>query len=720
MTITRNAAVAAVVTAGVAGALLVSALPAMARPGDGPGGPGGQGGPGGFSQQGPGQRPGPDGAQAQPQNPGQQQNPGQGQDSGQASGQGRGQGQGQGQGTVIVTVPDTITPGTPFTGTATATFTASQTTATPAPIQAQVESACGSLTPQVTTTATGASLSFTLTCPVGQRGPVPLTVSIIVSGRPALIGRTMLTLAAPAAVLDLSTLYSFDGAGNNLTNTSWGAAGNALIRKSASAYGDRISTPAGASRPSARLVSNSVSTQAASVLNNRGMSDFSYVWGQFLDHDINLSSTGSEKFPVAVPASDPSFDPAGTGSMTIPFSRSTSAAGTGTSSTNPRQQTGLVTAFVDGSQIYGSDTARANALRSFVGGKLKTSDGNMLPFNTAGLANANDSHFIADSKLFLAGDVRANENPDLASLQTVFMREHNRVATRVQAANPTWNDEQVYQGARQYVIAEVQAITYNEFLPSLLGRSALGGYSGYDSTVDPSMANEFAAAAFRYGHSLLDGELARLNNDGTPTAAGPITLQSAFFNTSVFNPSLANHEGDIDPFLKAAATGTAQEVDLLVVDDVRNFLFGPPGAGGLDLASLNIQRGRDHGLADYNTVRAAYGLPRVRSFDEITSDATVQSKLKSLYGTVDNIDLWVGGLAEDHAPGASVGPVFQRIIVDQFARLRAADRHWYESIFTGDELARLRSTHLSDIIARNTSLTTLQRNVFFANGASGS
>jgi hypothetical protein len=621
-------------------------------------------------------------------------------------------------------VPATITPGTSFTGTATVTMNTSvataQPSANPGTVQARVESACGSLLPEVKTTTTGAIVSFTLTCREGLRGPIPLTVSITTAGRPALVGRTMLTLATPAAVLDASTLYSFDGAGNNLANPLWGSAGNALIRKSGVAYGDSMSTPAGASRPSARLISNTVSAQSASVTNDREMSDFAYVWGQFLDHDINRSTNGSEKFPITVPASDPSFDPAGTGSKTISFSRSNVAAGTGTSTANPRQQTGLVTAFVDGSQIYGSDAARANALRSFVGGKLRTSDGNMLPFNTSGLANDNDSHVMPDSRLFLAGDVRANENPDLASLQTVFMREHNRVATRIQTTNPTWTDEQVYQAARQYVIAEVQAITYNEFLPSLLGRSAVGGYSGYDSRVDPSMANEFAAAAFRYGHSLLDGELPRLNNDGTPTSAGPITLQSAFFNTGVFNPSLPNHEGDIDPFLKAAATGTAQEVDLLVVDDVRNFLFGPPGAGGLDLASLNIQRGRDHGLADYNTVREAYGLARVRTFDQIPSDPAVQAKLRTLYGTVDNIDLWVGGLAETHAPGASVGPLFQRIIADQFTRLRAGDRHWYESIFKGDELNRLRSTHLSDVIERNTSLTTLQRNVFFSTGGSGS
>ncbi|MSW86353.1 MAG: peroxidase, partial [Actinobacteria bacterium] len=126
-------------------------------------------------------------------------------------------------------------------------------------------------------------------------------------------------------------------------------------------------------------------------------------------------------------------------------------------------------------------------------------------------------------------------------------------------------------------------------------------------------------------------------------------------------------------------------------------------------------RGRDHGLADYNTTRAAYGLPRVRTFSDITTDRTTQAKLKTLYGSVDNIDLWIGGLAEDHVRESSVGPLFQRIIVDQFMRLRSGDRNWYETTFTGRELGQLRSTRLSDVLRRNTSLRTLQHNVFVWN-----
>ena len=137
---------------------------------------------------------------------------------------------------------------------------------------------------------------------------------------------------------------------------------------------------------------------------------------------------------------------------------------------------------------------------------------------------------------------------------------------------------------------------------------------------------------------------------------------------------------------------------------------------GMDLVSLNVQRGRDHGLADYNSVRAAYGMPRVTSFREITPDGNVQRQLKALYGTVDNIDLWVGGLAEKHIPGSSVGPLFQRIMVDQFTRLRDGDRLWYQSTLRGEELRQVDGTHLSDVIHRNTSLTSVQPNAFLWRG----
>src|SRR5262249_10926852 len=150
-----------------------------------------------------------------------------------------------------------------------------------------------------------------------------------------------------------------------------------------------------------------------------------------------------------------------------------------------------------------------------------------------------------------------------------------------------------------------------------------------------------------------------LDDQGHPVA-DDVPLKDAFFN-----PPLVSQNG-IDPILKYLATDNSSEVDTKIVNSVRNFLFGPPGAGGFDLAALNIQRGRDHGLADYNTLRAAYGLPRVTDFAEITSDATLQRQLRDLYDNVDNIDPWIGALAEDHLPGTSTGPLIHQVLVDQF------------------------------------------------------
>lgn len=376
---------------------------------------------------------------------------------------------------------------------------------------------------------------------------------------------------------------------------------------------------------------------------------------------------------------------------------------------NPRQQVTEISAFLDASMVYGSDTNRANALRSFTGGKLKTSGNNLLPLNTNGLPNANDAAIFPDNQLFLAGDVRANENIELTAIQTLFMREHNQIASAFSAANPHLNDEQLYQAARRIVIAEVQAITFQEFLPALLGSNAIPPYMGYNPKVNPGIATEFSTAAYRIGHTLVNGDIDFLDN-----AANQIT-NSIGLEFAFFNPQPIKELG-IDPLLKYLATDNAQEVDTQLVDSLRNFLFGAPGDGGFDLASLNIQRGRDHGLADYNSVRASLGIPKVTSVAQITSNQALQSNLISAYGSVDKIDLWIGGLAEDHVAGSSVGPTFFRILRDQFLRLRDGDSNWYERTFFGSQLQALRNNHLSDVIRRNTTITKIQDNVFFYNG----
>jgi hypothetical protein len=501
---------------------------------------------------------------------------------------------------------------------------------------------------------------------------------------------------------------SITGDNNNVAHPNWGSTDEQLLRAAEVAYDDGISAAALDGRKSAREISNILAAQLEEdILNNRNLSAMVYAFGQFLDHDIDLTDAGTpvEPLPVPVPQGDIYFDPDGLGGMVIPLSRSAYDTSTGTSVDNPRQQLNRITAFIDGSQIYGSDAERASALRTGVGGRLKTSDGNLLPYNTDGLANDNATGLPPET-LFLAGDVRANENIELTSLHTLFVREHNRLADQIAARNPNWSDEQIYQQARKLVIAELQIITYNEFLPALLGDSAISRYRGYNRNVDPGVATEFSTAAFRLGHSMLGNDVEFLDNDGEEVAE-EIPLRDAFFN-----PDLLAETG-IDSILKYLASDPAQEVDNHVVNEVRNFLFGPPGAGGFDLASLNIQRGRDHGLGSYNEVRVAYGLKPARTFADITRNKELQAALEDAFGTVDKVELWPGGLAEDHVRGGSLGRLFRAIISDQFERLRDGDRFWYERSLSNSELRQVRGTTLADLISRNTTTTNLQDDVFF-------
>jgi len=503
---------------------------------------------------------------------------------------------------------------------------------------------------------------------------------------------------------------SLDGTGNNLMHPEWGSTGEQFLRRSPAAYADGVSSPAGADRPNERLISNQVfASPAGGIINARDMSGFVYAWGQFLDHDLTLSDSAVpiEPISITVPAGDPWFDPRGTGTVTMPNLRTAYDPTTGTNT--PRQQVNSLTAFIDGSQVYGSDPARAAAVREFVGGRLKTSAGNLLPFNTAGLPNATIG-LTPDAELHLAGDVRANENPQLLALHTLFVREHNRLAAEAAARNTGWNDEQLFQHARRLVIAQLQDITYTEFLPAVLGQGSpaavsLQAYRGYRANVDPGISTEFATAAYRFGHSLLGEEVGFLDNLGREVRE-PLSLRDSFFNVAVVSAT------GIDPILKYLASDRAQEMDAIVIDDVRNFLFGAPGQGGFDLAALNIQRGRDHGLADYNSVRQAYGLPRVTSFAQISSSPAVQQALESTYGSVDRLDLWVGGLAESHLPGSSLGPTFTRIIVDQFQRLRDGDRYWYQNVLPPAVARSVQASTLAGVIRRNTGLTNLQPDVF--------
>ncbi len=512
---------------------------------------------------------------------------------------------------------------------------------------------------------------------------------------------------------------TLDGTGNSLTNEYWGASNTRVGAITEPAYADSISKPAGTDWPNPRYISNEIFAQSGGINDQLTLSDYVWVFGQFVDHDIILSNNDvSEPIFINIPAGDPDMDPLGTGTVVMPMFRSEYDPASGTDVGNPRRHVNAITAFIDGSGIYGVNAERSMWLRTFEGGELRTSEGNLLPFNTqTGEFNEPRDHFapyMADdvgksTRLFIAGDIRANENSLLTAFHTLFVREHNRLCKIYQEKHPSWDDERIYQKARRVVAGLLQSIVYDEWLPAM--GVQVDEYSGYHPDMDPSISNIFAAAAFRLGHTLLSSEIIRMDEDGRVIPQGNLALKDSYFN-----PMEILLAGGLDPYFKGMGTQIQQELDCKIIDDVRNFLFGKPGDGGLDLAAINIMRGRERGLGDYNSIRRDLGFEPFVDFKGMCVSPDLTTDVESVYGSLDNVDAWVGLLAEPHMPNALFGETIMYIIKDQFTRLRDGDRFFYkiDPGLTALDIEEISDTKFADIIRRNTGIALMQENVFFA------
>lgn len=509
-----------------------------------------------------------------------------------------------------------------------------------------------------------------------------------------------------------SEFRTIDGTCNNLKAKDWGKAGVPFLRVLPAVYEDNRGKML-TSRPNPREISNKVLSQKSPIPNKSKLSSFVFTWAQFIDHDMDITPVNQrDRASIPLPANEPNF------SQDISFSRSEVVRGTGRS--NNREHPNNLTAWMDGSQVYGSDAHRANWLRTFSNGKLKTSSGNYLPYNTIdGERNSSidpnapemDDPFHSGQAHSVAGDIRAGEQPGLTILHTLFLREHNRICDELKASGMR-NDEKIYQTARKRVGALIQHITYNEFLPAL--GIKMTTYKGYDAKSRPDIMHVFATAAYRIGHTMVTDELLLLENDCTPTKE-PLSLGQAFFN-----PRWIQELG-IEPIIKGLASQKQELIDAQIVNSLRNSLFNIPRlptAVGLDLASINIQRGRDHGLPDYNSIRAYFTGSRVSKFDQITKDRKVSQPLAEVYGNdINNIDPWVGMLAEDHFQGGNLGITMHNILMRQFENVRNGDFYFYENdpFLDKSALRTIKQTLLSTVIQNNTSLR-VQTHVFRVTG----
>lgn len=484
----------------------------------------------------------------------------------------------------------------------------------------------------------------------------------------------------------LSEFRPIGGTDNNLQNPALDPVPNSPELNIAPLNFAPGTTDAPVSGPNPRTLSNVVAGDPNDPISTANQNDptnsaWLYGFGQFVDHDLDLESVGTADDSITVPPGDPNF-PDGT---TIPLTRAIADPTTGTI-------TNTTAGYLDLSQVYGSDATTAASLRN-ADGTLKTTPGDDLPIVNGAT---------------VSGDPRVDENPELTDITTMFVREHNYWVGVLSTENPSWSGDQLYSMAKAITTAEYQNIIYTEYLPALIGPTATGTYTGYDPTVNPQVTQEFSTAAFRVGHSQVSNNQTGLDNNGNVTFTE--TLAQAFSNTPTQNQA---NDG-INSLLRDLSSDYSQATDVYAIDGLRNLLATTPDR--MDLIAIDIQRERDVGITTLNQTRLALGLTPYTSFAELTSDPTVQANLQSTFGNIDNVDLFVGGLAETQASnGGVVGPTFQAIIADQFNALRAGDRFfWQNENFDPATAQTIASTTLGDIIERDTGTSAEQQNVFLA------
>lgn len=545
---------------------------------------------------------------------------------------------------------------------------------------------------------------------------------------------------------------SIDGGCNNLENPTWGSSLTPFRRILQPIYEDGFGKPVGWNKtkkyfgypkPLARLVSTSI-ISTHQITPDDEITHMVMQWGQFLDHDLDhsLPAVSSQSwdgvdckktceyaapcFPMDVPPNDPRVR----NRRCIDFIRTSAVCGSGMTSVffdniQPREQINQLTSYIDASQVYGYSEELSRALRDLNsdGGRLRegpdfTGWKPLLPFASNEGIDCRRNLSESDVNCFAAGDIRVNEQSGLIAMHTLWMREHNRIARELKALNPQWNGETIFHESRKIVGAIMQHITYKQWLRFIVGDSGiekLGEYQGYNPNIQATISNVFATAALRFGHTLINPVLHRFNEDFKPIREGHLPLRHAFFA-----PWRVVNEGGIDPLLRGLFTVPAKlkKPKENLNSELTEQLFRTAHAVALDLAAMNVQRSRDHGLPGYTEYRKFCNMTYVENFEDLRSEISNEEiliKLHELYGHPGNIDVFVGGVLEDTVSDGRVGPLFQCLLLEQFKRLRDGDRFYYEhpDVFTPDQLNEIKKYSLSHILCYDgDNITRVTENSF--------
>jgi Animal haem peroxidase len=599
--------------------------------------------------------------------------------------------------------------------------------------------------------------------------PEPSGMRILLVTLLVVTGPAGMAAAQPGEHLAGFEIQSLDGRGNNRAHPDWGQAGTNYLRVAPAHYADGAGTPVGG--PNTRYLSNRIFNDVEqNLFSERGISQWATTWGQFLDHTFGLRAGGGGEASIPFNNNDP-LETFPSDLPFVPFERS---AGTGT----PREQLNTVSSYIEASTVYSDTEDRLEWLREGpVDGNLANNGARLLlpdrylprlstRGDPASAPEMDDATGAMGDRAAVAGEFRGNENIALLATHTLLAREHNRIVGLL----PGWlSEEQKFQIARRVVIATQQYITYNEFLPTLGIR--LAPYRGYDPNVNASLGNEFATVGYR-AHSMLRGDFtidANANRysqaqlDAWRAQGITVTRQGDRVrivvppSRALFNPDLV--EGlQIGPLLTGLGRQKQGANDELIDNLVRSVqlsLCQPECmTATFDIAAIDVERGRDHGMPSYNDLRRAYGLAPKASFAAITGEATesfpadpeltpgaeiddpdsldfvrsgerrtpTAARLKAIYGDVSTMDVFVGMVAEPRVPGSELGELQLAIWKRQFEALRDGDRFFYRNdpvLTMIQQRFGIDYRHdLGDLIALNTDVprSRLASNVFRATG----
>lgn len=531
---------------------------------------------------------------------------------------------------------------------------------------------------------------------------------------------------------------SITGACNNLENPEWGTAGRELVRLLPANYEDGRDEPRGGlnsrSLPNPRWMSQK--NHPDEDLPDSRYTHMVMQFGQFLDHDITLTpkdeqlncckdATDARCFVIPIPPRDRFYSWVNLTATCMNLVRSTPVC-----KRSERQQYNAITTFVDASNVYGSDRDHAAVLRTYRGGLLASNTASaQLPTMEALNIRPNARRLRPQTQAdFVAGDERVNEHPFLTSMHVLFMREHNRIAEELGRHLPEAlrQDELIYQETRRLVGAEMQNLVYGEYLPTILGAKYMKKYgllvdefSQYDPRMQPDIMNSFAAAAFRFGHSMINSMFMLVSQRKPRNQDKTVTwfwrLREIFDGQKTKGDRLP-----LENMLEGLISQMPQTCDAYFSTEITNHLFQKNAKRenfGLDLLAINIQRGRDHGLPSYNSFRKRCGLPPLTSWKARPSelDEPYWLKLKEVYEKVDDIDLMLGGVAEKNVRGGAVGATFACIIGEQFKRIKFGDRFFYTHKGPGTHgMARVAKSFilqrtLGDVLCDNSAMLGTQK-----------